>query len=102
MRIFSHLGGLARKWKKHDEARALPLPSIGAALDVFYANPSVVAVHNLRHDRQSQAHSALLRAYEGIEDLFSQLRRNSRPGIGDTHLRSEEHTSELQSQSNLV
>src|SRR5205085_8542777 len=74
-----------------------------------------------RHNRQTQSRSLRFRRKERLQNLFSKSRRNSRSVIfheqgqisvlpygGHAYassarrgLRSEEHTSELQSQSNL-
>ena len=59
-----------------------------AVVRVLDANRAMMPIHNLRNNRQSKPHSGLLRRHKWIENLLPQLRRNSRPGIGDPHFHS--------------
>src|SRR5437899_10655174 len=53
----------------------------------------MMPINNLRDNGETQSHSALLRGHEWIEDLLSQVRRDSWPGIGNTHFYSVDRES---------
>src|SRR6266550_930208 len=53
----------------------------------------MMPINNLGDNGETQSHSALLRGYEWIEDLLSQVRRDSWPGIGNTHFYSVDRVS---------
>src|SRR5688572_31316325 len=55
-----------------------------------------------RHPRVAQARRDPPRAHARREERLAHPRRRDRPADGGVEERSEEHTSELQSQSNLV
>src|SRR5215471_18008920 len=81
--------GFFRRRQEYDEActsRVAIVPR--CVIRVLDADRPMMSVNDLRNNRQSQAHSALLGRDEGIEYLLAQLRRNSWPGICNANLDS--------------
>src|SRR5215472_12028388 len=77
--------GLAGSGKKYYKARARPLAFGRVAVRAFNANRSMVAINNLRNDRQAKSNTSLLGGHKRIENLLAQLLGNAGPRICDTH-----------------
>src|SRR5271167_2746040 len=85
MSRFSHGSLLAGSGEKHYKMRAGTTIAVTGTARSFDPNAALMPVNNLRDDGESQTNAGFLRGYEGIENLFPQLRRNAGASVFDAH-----------------
>src|SRR2546425_10756276 len=68
-------------WEEDRERRPALRP-------LLYADGPVVAVDDLRHDRETQSDAGFLGRYKWIEDFFAHRIRDARAIVGEAHQNS--------------